>query len=78
MPRALDKARRELRPGAWLASLEFALPGVEPAARLDAVPGRPLWLYRAPLAGGRGGDGRAVTARNELTRSLVEMGSFHI
>lgn len=49
MPRALDKARRELRPGAWLVSLEFAVPGLAPDARLDSVPGRPVWLYRAPL-----------------------------
>ncbi|MBX3608231.1 MAG: class I SAM-dependent methyltransferase [Piscinibacter sp.] len=47
MARALAKARRELRPGAWLASLEFAVPGTSPDARLEAVPGKPVWLYRA-------------------------------
>jgi SAM-dependent methyltransferase len=49
MARALAKAQRELRPGAWLVSLEFAVPGLAHDARLAAVPGRPVWLYRAPL-----------------------------
>lgn len=49
MPRALEKACRELRPGTWLASLEFEVPGVRPTRVLD-MPGRkPVWLYRAPL-----------------------------
>jgi len=30
MPQALDKARAELAPGAWLVSLDFPLPGVRP------------------------------------------------
>lgn len=46
MARAYTKAQRELRPGAWLASLEFGVPGVAPDARLEAVPGKPVWLYR--------------------------------
>jgi hypothetical protein len=46
MPRALDKARREL-PGGWLASLEFVLPGLAPVARLG-TDRRPLWVYRIP------------------------------
>lgn len=50
MPRAIDKARRELRPGTWLASLEFEAPGIRAAAVLRAPGRRPLWLYRAPLA----------------------------
>ena len=45
MPRAWEKARRELQPGAWLASLEFPVPGVAPVARL-ADGSRPVWLYR--------------------------------
>lgn len=48
MPRAIDKASRELRPGAWLASLEFEAPGVRPAAVLRAPGRKPVWLYRAP------------------------------
>ncbi len=49
MPRALAKAARELRPGAWLVSLEFEAPGVVPTARLEAVAGKPVWVYRMPL-----------------------------
>lgn len=48
MTRAWAKACRELRPGAWLASLEFAVPGVAPQARLQGVQGRPVWVYRKP------------------------------
>lgn len=50
MARALEKARRELRPGAWLASLEFEAPGLRPTAVLRAPGRKPVWLYRAPLA----------------------------
>lgn len=50
MPRALEKARRELRPGAWLASLEFEAAGVRPSAVLREPGRKPVWLYRAPLA----------------------------
>jgi len=49
MARAADKAMRELRAGSWLASLEFAVPGVAPTHRLECADGRPLWLYRAPF-----------------------------
>ena len=45
MPRAWDKALREMRPGSWLVSLEFEVPGVAPAAGLDAGGGRPVWIY---------------------------------
>jgi SAM-dependent methyltransferase len=48
MPRAWDKARRELKPGAWLASLEFEVPGQRATARLEPVAGKPVWLYRMP------------------------------
>lgn len=51
MARAFEKARRELRPGGWLASLEFAVPGVAADARLEAAAGRPVWLYRITDAG---------------------------
>jgi SAM-dependent methyltransferase len=50
MPRAIDKARRELRPGTWLASLEFEAPGIRAAAVLREPGRKPVWLYRAPLA----------------------------
>lgn len=51
MPRAVDKARRELKPGAWLVSLEFeavdahGVP-LKPQARLTLEGGRPVWVYR--------------------------------
>lgn len=50
MPRAATKAAAELRPGAWLASLEFEVPALAPTQRLRCPDGRELWLYRAPLA----------------------------
>jgi SAM-dependent methyltransferase len=50
MARAWAKAGAEMAPGAWLASLEFAVPGVEPHARLAGADGRALWLYRVPAA----------------------------
>lgn len=49
MPRAVQKARRELRPGAWLVSLEFEAADLLPDARIEAVPGKPVWLYQAPF-----------------------------
>jgi len=49
MPRALDKASRELKPGAWLLSLEFEATGWVPDVRHEVVPGKPVWGYRAPL-----------------------------
>jgi hypothetical protein len=49
MARAAAKARAELAPGAWLVSLEFAVPGVLPSAQLRAPGGRVVWLYRMPL-----------------------------
>ncbi len=49
MPRAMDKAQAELKPGAWLASLEFMDPAYEPTLRWECPDGRPLWLYQAPF-----------------------------
>ncbi len=46
MARAFAKARAELVPGSWLVSLEFAVPGERPWARLGAPDGRPVWIYR--------------------------------
>jgi hypothetical protein len=48
LPRALEKARREMRAGTWLASLEFEAPGVAVTRRLAGADGRSLWLYRLP------------------------------
>ncbi len=49
MPRAVAKARAELRAGAWLASLEFVANELQPDAVLDNGGGKPVWLYRAPF-----------------------------
>lgn len=49
MPRAMEKAAAELAPGAWLVSLEFEATGYRPQARLESVPGKPVWLYQAPF-----------------------------
>lgn len=46
MARAWRKACAEMAPGTWLASLEFAIPGVEPAAVLRHPGQRPLLIYR--------------------------------
>ena len=48
MPRAADKARRELGPEAWLASLEFPVPDWVPTHTWTCPDGRTLWLYRGP------------------------------
>jgi hypothetical protein len=49
MPRAVEKASAELRPGAWLASLEFPAEELKPSAVLRTVEGKPVWLYRMPF-----------------------------
>jgi len=51
MPRAADKAARELRPGAWLASLEFAVPDLAAKQVLRCPDGRSVWLYQVPFRG---------------------------
>jgi hypothetical protein len=49
MPRAATKAQRELRPGAWMASLEFPALELVPTKVLDCPDGRRVWLYQAPF-----------------------------
>jgi hypothetical protein len=49
MPRAVEKASAELRPGAWLVSLEFPAKELRPTAVLQHKDGKPVWLYRAPF-----------------------------
>lgn len=46
MPRAHAKAVQQMRPGTWLASLEFEVPGVPATVEWTASDGRPVWLYR--------------------------------
>ncbi len=52
MPRAMAKAAQKLRPGAWLASLEFADPAWAVHLRWTCPDGRTLWLYQAPVQRG--------------------------
>jgi SAM-dependent methyltransferase len=49
MARAVRKAARELRCGAWMASLEFEAEGLQPTAVHTCSDGRPVWLYQAPF-----------------------------
>ena len=49
MAQATEKAERELRAGAWLASLEFEAPMLRATARHRCPDGRLVWLYRAPF-----------------------------
>jgi SAM-dependent methyltransferase len=49
MPRAVDKAARELTPGAWLASLDFEALPLEPDACHACPDGRRVWLYQQPF-----------------------------
>lgn len=46
MPRAVEKARAELKPGAYLVSLEFEAAGWTALAKLEGAPGKPVWVYR--------------------------------
>jgi len=45
MVRAADKARAEMRPGTWLVSLEFKVPGLRLHALLQREGRRPVWVY---------------------------------
>jgi SAM-dependent methyltransferase len=59
MPRAAAKAAAEMRPGTWLVSLEFAVPGWQAQACLQPPDGRSVWVYRMPTAAVSGAVGRA-------------------
>ena len=50
MPRAVAKARAELRAGAYLVSLEFEAQALQSHAVLRTVQGKPVWVYRMPPA----------------------------
>lgn len=52
MARVAAKAAHDLRPGAWLASLEFQVPALAPTQVFACPDGRRLWLYRAPFRPG--------------------------
>ena len=49
MPRAMDKAARELRPGAWLVSLDFEARDWVPTYCLQGGDERPVWVYQVPF-----------------------------
>jgi SAM-dependent methyltransferase len=49
MARAADKASRELKRGAWLASLEFEVAAFKAQQVLNCADGRRVWLYQAPF-----------------------------
>ena len=46
MERAWQKAQAELKPGAWLVSLEFPVASQQPTLEWTCPDGRPLWLYQ--------------------------------
>ena len=64
MARAWAKAQAELAPGAWLASLEFEVPGQAACASLQAEGGKPVWLYRVGPPGGPAAQPDLATADN--------------
>lgn len=50
-PETMAQAQRKLaglRPGTWVVSLVFELPDWVPVRQLQAVPDRPVWIYRVP------------------------------
>jgi hypothetical protein len=49
MPRAAQKAFAELKPGAWLVSLEFEAKDLIPTATIAASANRPIWMYQQPF-----------------------------
>ncbi len=49
MARAMDKAGENWPVGRWLVSLEFEAIGYRPEGRLEAVDGKPVWLYQTPF-----------------------------
>lgn len=61
MPRVWAKAQQEMRPGTWLVSLEFAVPGVSPSASLQLPGRRPVWAYR--MSGAFSGSMRTPVGR---------------
>jgi hypothetical protein len=49
MERAWHKARSEMRAGAWLVSLEFAVPRLNATHCLQVSGRRPVWAYQVPV-----------------------------
>jgi hypothetical protein len=68
MPRAVEKAQREMRPGTWLVSLEFEARGLRPHARLQHPGQRPVWVYVVRDTRRTGDDGE--DAHHSSARSI--------
>lgn len=49
MSRAVAKCRAELKPGAWLVSLEFQATELRETSFIQVSPERRVWLYQAPF-----------------------------
>lgn len=49
MERAAIKALEELKPGAWMVSLEFEAEALISTTQLHTSSGKMLWLYKAPM-----------------------------
>jgi len=49
MPRAVAKATKELRPGAFMVSLDFEAAQLVPLASYKASDGKMVWIYQAPF-----------------------------
>jgi hypothetical protein len=62
MARAWAKAQAELAPGAWLVSLDFAVPDAEPCQVLRRPGAQPVWVYRV-------GAGRPAAPGGRSTRA---------
>lgn len=69
MPRAAVKAQRELRAGAWMVSLEFAVPNWQPTACWHCPDGRPVWAYRMPPQTTEGAAGVVAAVRQLPSQS---------
>lgn len=68
LPRAVAKARTELAPGAWLASLEFPAVELVPQAIARSRDGRPVWLYRHPFTASVPAPNAATLRRRSSSR----------
>jgi SAM-dependent methyltransferase len=49
MLHAVEKALAELKPGAWLVSLEFEATGLSSVVQPDMMQIKPVWAYQAPF-----------------------------
>lgn len=71
MARAWAKACAEMAPGAWLVSLEFPVPGVQPHARQQAPGGRAAWVYCTPREGRMSDTTRVMTVSGITKPSIT-------